>query len=128
MNYQINVKRFFSVAFLILITCILVPKSILAQSLFSGPLVGQMGSIEITTTQISSLRGGLNGWKKMAGAVQPHPDKTGIPSSTCNVKYVYDGSDYTRFRKQMAMNRNYNDAGFGGANNAAQSAIRAIRR
>jgi parvulin-like peptidyl-prolyl isomerase len=55
MNYQINVKRFFSVAFLILITCILVPKSILAQSLFSGPLVGQMGSIEITTTQISSL-------------------------------------------------------------------------
>jgi hypothetical protein len=41
---------------------------------------------------------------------------------------VYDGSDYTRFRKQMAVNRNYNDAGFGGANNAAQSAIRAIRR
>jgi hypothetical protein len=26
------------------------------------------------------------------------------------------------------VNRNYNDAGFGGANNAAQSAIRAIRR
>ena len=50
-----NVKRLFSVAFLILITCFLVPKSILAQSMFSGPVVGQMGSIEITTTQISSL-------------------------------------------------------------------------
>ena len=50
-----DLKRFFSVAFLILITCILVPKSILAQSLFSGPVVGQIGSIEITTTQISSL-------------------------------------------------------------------------
>ena len=50
-----KVKRFFSVAFLILITCFLVPKSILAQSMFSGPVVGQMGSIEITTTQISSL-------------------------------------------------------------------------
>lgn len=50
-----NVKRFFSVAFLIFITCILAPKSILAQSMFSGPVVGQMGSIEITTTQISSL-------------------------------------------------------------------------
>ena len=50
-----KVKRFFSVAFLILITCFLVPKSILAQSMFSGPVVGQMGNIEITTTQISSL-------------------------------------------------------------------------
>jgi peptidylprolyl isomerase len=50
-----NVKRLFSVAFLILITCFLVPKSILAQSMFSGPVVGQMGSIEITSTQISSL-------------------------------------------------------------------------
>jgi peptidylprolyl isomerase len=50
-----NIKRLFRVAFLILITCFLVPKSILAQSMFSGPVVGQMGSIEITTTQISSL-------------------------------------------------------------------------
>ena len=45
-------------------------------------------------TQISSVRGGLNGWKSMAGAVQPRPDNTGVPSSTCNVKYVYDSSDY----------------------------------
>ena len=50
-----KVKRFFSVAILTLITCIVLPKSILAQSMFSGPVVGQMGSIEITTTQISSL-------------------------------------------------------------------------
>lgn len=48
-------KRFLSVAFLIFITCVLVSKSILAQSLFSGPVVGKMGSIEITTTQMSSL-------------------------------------------------------------------------
>ena len=52
---SINVKRFFSVGFLLFSTCVLVPKSILAQSLFSGPVVGQMGNIEITTTQISSL-------------------------------------------------------------------------
>jgi len=50
-----KIKRFFRVAFLIFMACIVVPKSILAQSLFSGPVVGQMGSIEITTTQISSL-------------------------------------------------------------------------
>ena len=50
-----NVKRFLGVGFLIFSTCVLVPKSILAQSMFSGPVVGQMGSIELTTTQISSL-------------------------------------------------------------------------
>ena len=50
-----KLKRFFSAAFLIFIPCIVVPKSILAQSMFSGPVVGQMGSVVLTTTQISSL-------------------------------------------------------------------------
>jgi hypothetical protein len=80
-------------------------------------------------TQISSVRGGLNGWKSMAGAVQPHPDKTGIPSATCNVKYVYDSSDYTRFKNLQASNRNYNDASFGGnLNSGSQSKFRASKR
>ena len=52
-----------------------------------------------------------------------------IPSSTCNVKYVYDGSDYTKFKKNQAVNRNYNDRSVGGNDsNASQSAIRHIRR
>ena len=80
-------------------------------------------------TQISSVRGGINGWKSMAGAVQPRPDNTGVPSSTCNVKYVYDSSDYTRFRKLQASNRNYNDASFGGnLNSGSQSKFRASKR
>ena len=55
-------------------------------------------------------------------------DKT-VPSSTCNVKYVYDGSDYTRFKKNQAVNRNYNDRSFGGNDShTSQSAIRHIRR
>ena len=37
-------------------------------------------------------------------------DSTGVPSSSANVKFVPDSSDYIRFRKQQAMNRNYNDA------------------
>jgi len=37
-----------------------------------------------------------------------------IPSANTNVKWVYDGSDYTRFKKQQAQNRNYNDYSFGG--------------
>jgi hypothetical protein len=52
-----------------------------------------------------------------------------IPSSTCNVKFVYDGSDYTKFKKNQAMNRNYNDRSFGGNDySGQQSAYRAIRR
>ena len=52
-----------------------------------------------------------------------------IPSSTCKVKYVYDGSDYTKFKKNQAVNRNYNDRSFGGNDyKASQSAIRHVRR
>jgi hypothetical protein len=52
-----------------------------------------------------------------------------VPSSTCNVKYVYDGSDYTKFKKDQAMNQNYNDITFAGnAYNGSQTAYRAIRR
>ena len=37
-----------------------------------------------------------------------------LPSANTNVKWVYDGSDYIRFKKQQAQNRNYNDYSFGG--------------
>lgn len=52
-----------------------------------------------------------------------------IPSATCNVKYVYDSSDYITYLKQKAVVQNYNDLSYGGdQNNASQSAVRAIRR
>jgi hypothetical protein len=68
-------------------------------------------------------------WQVVAGHVQATNDGTGIPSSTCNVKYVYDGSDYTIFKKNQAINRTYNDLSFGGdQSNASQSAWRSVRR
>jgi hypothetical protein len=52
-----------------------------------------------------------------------------IPSSTCNVKYVYDGSDYTKFKRDQTINKNYNDRSFGGnESNASQSVIRRSKR
>ena len=52
-----------------------------------------------------------------------------IPAAACNVKYVYDSSDYTTYLKQRAVNKNYNDLSYGGDDsNSSQSAIRAIRR
>jgi hypothetical protein len=73
--------------------------------------------------------GGLNGWKSKVGAIQPHPDNTGVPSCTCNGRYVYDSSDYITFKKLQATNRNYNNASFGGnLNSGSQSAFRAAKR
>jgi len=52
-----------------------------------------------------------------------------IPASACNVKYVYDSSDYTKYLKQKAFVKNYNDYSFGGDDyKTSQSAQRAIRR
>jgi hypothetical protein len=52
-----------------------------------------------------------------------------IPSSTCNVKYVYDGSDYTKYLRQRSINKNYNNLSNGGDNNyGSQVTLKAIRR
>jgi hypothetical protein len=52
-----------------------------------------------------------------------------VPAAACNVKYVYDSSDYTTYLKQKAFNKNYNDLSFGGdQSNSSQSALKAIRR
>lgn len=52
-----------------------------------------------------------------------------IPASACNTKFVYDSSDYIRYLKNQAVNKNYNDRSFGGNDSSAQqSNIRSIRR
>ena len=52
-----------------------------------------------------------------------------VTASACNVKFVYDSSDYVTYLKQKAINKNYNDLTYGGdQSNASQSAIRHIRR
>ena len=45
-----------------------------------------------------------------------------------NPRFVYDGSDYTRFKKLQAINKNYKDYSFGGnSSNNNQSIIRRMR-
>jgi hypothetical protein len=79
--------------------------------------------------QTFQSRPGLFGLKGHFGHIQDNCDGTGVQPSSCNVKYVYDSSDYIRYAKQKAVNKNYNDASYSGNNySGAQSAIRAIRR
>jgi hypothetical protein len=84
-------------------------------------------------------RPGLRGLKIRFGAVQnsciPSDFYSSlqldnrIPAAACNVKYVYDSSDYTTYLKQRAVNKNFNDLSYGGdQSNASQSALRAIKR
>ena len=81
------------------------------------------------SNQVNNVRGGLSGYKVLGGAIQPHKDNTGIPSSTCNPRFVYDGSDYIQFKKLQAVNRNFNDYTFGGDDfSASQSAWRRVHR
>jgi hypothetical protein len=54
-------------------------------------------------------------------------DTTKIPSSSCNVKFVADSSDYTKYRRQAACNKNYNDLKFGGYNHSAYVPLMAVR-
>ena len=64
------------------------------------------GRIRLAANQSASVLG---------GNIFTQANPTGIPSATTNVKYVYDGSVYTKFKKQQAVNRNYNDYSYGGA-------------
>jgi hypothetical protein len=79
--------------------------------------------------QTFQSRPNLKGLRQRFGAIQNICDETLIPPAACNVKYVYDSSNYTTFLKQQAVNRNYNDRSFGGNDySTSQSAIRAIKR
>jgi len=74
-------------------------------------------------------RPGLFGLRGHFGSIQSKCDGTDVPAAACNVKYVYDSSDYTTYLKQKAMVKNYNDLSFGGNDySGSQSAHRAIRR
>ena len=49
------------------------------------------------------------GWKGHIGSIISQCDGTGVAGASCNPKFVSDSSDYVRFRKLRAMNKNYND-------------------
>jgi hypothetical protein len=63
------------------------------------------------------------------GAIQNMCDDTTVPPASCNVKYVYDSSDYITYLKQKSIAKNYNDPTYGGDDyNGSQVAWKAIRR
>ena len=63
------------------------------------------------------------------GSIISQCDNTGVPASVCNNRFVPDSSDYITYKKQRALNQNYNDLGYGGdKNNGSYVARMAVRR
>jgi hypothetical protein len=63
------------------------------------------------------------------GSIISACDATGVEGYSGNPKFVPDSSDYVRFKKQQAMNRNYNDSKNGGdESNGSYVALMRVRR
>jgi hypothetical protein len=77
----------------------------------------------------SPLNASRPGWKGHLGSMISRCDGTGVPSSTCNVKFVADSSDYITYRKLRATNHTYNDLKNGGdEHNASYVDVMRVRR
>ena len=85
--------------------------------------------IESTDKKYGREANKLNG--NNLARVQGHGDgvtQAGRAMYAGNPRYVYDGSDYTKFKKLQALNRNNNDKSYGGADhNNTQSDLRRVR-
>lgn len=80
-------------------------------------------------TGMSKSSIGWAGSKIYLGSKVDNCDNTGVPGASGNVKYVYDSSDYITFRKQQAINHNYNDLKNGGDDsNGSYVYLMSVRR
>ena len=63
------------------------------------------------------------------GSIISKCDSTGVEAGSGNGRFVPDSSDYTTFKKQSAINKNYNDLKFGGdQHNASYVSLMGVRR
>lgn len=69
------------------------------------------------------------GYARKIGSIWNNCDTTGVPAASCNVKFVADSSEYIKFKKLSAVNKNYNDLGYGGdESNGSYVSLMAVRR
>jgi hypothetical protein len=77
--------------------------------------------------KLSNQVGG-NNLSRLQTRSDGNSSQNGTAMFSGNPRHVYDGSDYARFKKLNAINKNYNDSTHVGAsNNATQHAFRKVR-
>lgn len=101
----------------------------------AGDKLGRVNQTDGGANQVTNVRRAANaGWKGLAGGVSNKDSGTTVnisglvfitgtgagqtPIQSGNPRYVYDGSDVTRYKKLAAINSNYNDRSFGGPDRA----------
>jgi len=95
----------------------------------SGDLLSRQSYSSGGSCMTFQSRPGMHGLRTKWGAVQHMTDGTDVPSANCNPKYVYDSSNYIRYKKQDAIAKTFNNLSNGGdQSSASQSALRHIRR
>ena len=84
---------------------------------YPSPLMGNPINQAISSSIVSRLHASGGG------------TQSGSAFYTGNQRFVYDGSDYMRYRKLRAINKNYNDSSFGGAGGSTVAeALARVRR
>ena len=92
-----------------------------------GDYLGRVNYVCGGPNQIQASREGANRGLVIGSMIQTC-DNSNIPAGSGNSKFVADSSDYITFKKQQAVNRNYNDVGFGGYNNGSFVPLTTIRQ
>jgi hypothetical protein len=83
---------------------------------------GQLGGLRVS----DGVNNGDCGTFVSVGGNNVTPNDVKLASS--NIRFVYDSSDYTRFKKMEARNKTYNDLSYGGdQNNGSYSFLNNLR-
>ena len=117
----------------------------MGRTLWLRDATGSVGSIKTTPFRVAMNAGDIRGTVNEApDAKLPRPNQvngpgvnrteargdgvqTGNSAFTGNPRFVYDGSDYTRYKKLKAKLNTYNDKSFGGSNNGSYSFLMRVR-
>jgi hypothetical protein len=78
---------------------------------------------QVGTTLGGRVFSGLNKGSTIPGGISNGTG--GLPSNSGNRQYIANGTEYSDFKRLMAINANYNDIAFGGYNNSSQVAQQA---
>ena len=79
----------------------------------SGDLLSRRNYSCGGSCQTAQSKPGLYGIRSRMGNVLNNCDSSGVPPASCNVRYVYDSSNYVTYKRQRELNVNYNDRTFG---------------
>lgn len=91
-----------------------------------GDFLGRIHYVCGGSNQINKTHNGRQG---PIGSIISQCDNTGVAAAVCNGRFVPDSSDYTTFKKQRAINQNYNDLAMGGDDhNASYVNLMSVRR